>query len=116
MVQLAVHGWDGTKKTWTADPVARTFGTVETPKDAGKPFVHNTLTLLGAKGSAPSSLPAGRYLVRIYLAPKGKLEGDFQSVWKAPEFVGQAELADPRWGTGYPNCTVFDSGQLGPKK
>jgi hypothetical protein len=116
MVQLAVHGWDATKKTWTTDPVARTFGTVETPKDAGKPFVHNTLTLLGAKGAALSSLPAGRYLVRIYLAPKAKLEGDFQSVWKAPEFAGQAELSDPRWATGYPGCTVFDSAQLGPKK
>lgn len=116
MVQLAVHGWDASKKAWTADPVARTFGTVETSKEGGKSFVHNTLTLLGAKGSGGSSLPAGRYLVRTYLAPKAKLEGDFQAVWKNPEFGGQAELTDARWASGYPSATIFDSSQLGPKK
>lgn len=116
LVQLAVHGWDASKKAWSADPVARTFGTVEKPKDGGKPFVHNTLMLLGTKGSAAPSLSSGRTMVRIYLAPRAKLEGDFQAVWKNPEFGGQAELSEPRWASGYPNCTVFDSSQLGPKK
>ena len=124
VVQMAVHGWDASKKAWSAEPVARTFATVETPRDGGKPFAHNTLFLLtpkrqeqaGTPPRGPASLPEGHYAVKIYLAPKARLEGDFQAMWKNPEFGGQAEIAGARWASGYPGCTVFDASQLGPKK
>jgi hypothetical protein len=122
VIQMAVHDWDASKKAWSTEPVARTFATVE--NNQGKVFAHNTLFLLAPKKSEPAgasaraatSLSDGRYLVRIYLAPKAKLEGDFQSVWKTPEFVGQAELPSARWSSGYERCSIFDAGQLGPKK
>jgi hypothetical protein len=119
VLQMSVHAWDATKKGWAAEPVARTYATVE--NNQGKVFAHNTLSLLAAKGAEPAgrgtpSLGQGRYLVRITMTPKARLEGDFQSVWKTPEFAGQAEISDARWAAGYEKCTIFDAGQLGPKK
>ncbi len=54
--------------------------------------------------------------MRIYLAPKAGLDGDFQTVWKSPQFSGQAEISSARWASGYERCTIFDANQLGPKK
>jgi len=117
VLQMAVHSWDSSRKGWTTDPVARTFAAFETSKDGGKPFAHGTLFLLAAKGAEASprgtpSLPEGRYLVKVYLAPRARLEGDLQGMWKSAESAGQAEISNARWASGYERASVFDAGQL----
>ena len=57
------------------------------------------------------ALPAGRYLVKVYVDGDGKLGRDWQAVLGDAEFVGQAEV-ESRWPEGYGSMTVLDARKL----
>jgi hypothetical protein len=51
------------------------------------------------------TLPSGRYLAKIYLDEKGRLQSDFRAEMGDGEFVGQVEV-ESRWPAGYDEMTA----------
>src|SRR5262249_44049997 len=80
-LQARVFAWDEKAKGWEATPVAVSDRTVS---GQGRLWQHN-LTLLAEPGSdrakawraGTPALPAGRYLVRVYVDAGGKLAKDW---------------------------------------
>lgn len=50
-------------------------------------------------------LPAGKYLVKLYIDQKGKLKENFQAELSDDEFVGQVEV-ESQWPVGYGSMTI----------
>ena len=50
-------------------------------------------------------LPAGRYLVKLYIDQTGNLQKDFRAELGEDEFVGQIEV-ESQWPTGYGRMTA----------
>ena len=72
----------------------------------------HSLSLTARRGSKRSEqmrntpqLPAGRYLIKIYVDKERKLEKDFRAELEERDFVGEMEL-ESRWPAGYQNMTV----------
>jgi hypothetical protein len=107
-----VFAWDAAKKAWEPDPVATTDRVVW---GKGQQWQHN-LTLLAARDSERArawktgrvSLPAGRYLVKVYTDPDGKLARDWKAELGPEAYAGQAEF-EARWAPGYGAMTVIDA-------
>jgi hypothetical protein len=76
----------------------------------GKLWQHS-LSLTGQRGSKwademnSKRLPAGRYLVKLYIDQTGKLQKDFRAELGDKEFVGQVEV-ESQWPAGYGRMTV----------
>lgn len=71
----------------------------------------HSLSLTAPRGSKwaeeikSQRLPAGRYLMKLYIDQTGKLEKDFNAELGQDEFVGQVEV-ECRWPAGYGQMTV----------
>ena len=76
----------------------------------GKLWQHS-LSLTAPRGSQwmdemkSKRLPAGRYLVKLYIDQTGKLQNDFRAELGDEEFVGQVEV-ESQWPAGYGRMTV----------
>ncbi len=115
LLQADVYAWDTKAGAWENDPVATTDRVVF---GKGKLWQH-TATLLAAPGSdraktwakGKPSLPAGKYLMKVYVDATDKAKAD----WKAPlgstEYVGQVEF-QARWAEGYGAMTVVDASKV----
>ena len=103
-VQLLVHQWNEDSKSWTDQAVAFTQGTV-TPRH----MVNGTLFLLAGKqpsgavkhDSKNTTLPRGRYQVRVYVDSEGLLVTDRTLMLGEQQFVGQAEIKSAHWREGF---------------
>jgi hypothetical protein len=115
LLMATVHAWDPQKKTWEEAPIAMTDRGVN-----GKLRLwQHSLTLAAPKGSArakawlagPAALPAGRYLVKVFVDRTGKLEKDWQANLGPADLVGQAVLQS-NWPAGYGQMTPLDAATL----
>lgn len=103
-VQLFVHKWNETTKSWTDQAVAFTQGTV-TPRH----MINGTLFLLTRKQPSEDSnvesktvtLPRGRYQVRAYVDSDRLLAADPTLMLGEQQFAGQAEIKSARWREGF---------------
>jgi hypothetical protein len=110
-----LYAWDEAKKAWEAEPVATSDRGVW---GKGKLWQH-TLTLLATKDSERAkrwkrgkpSLPAGKYLVKVYVDREDRLAKDWKATLTKGDYVGQAEVTS-RWPTGYGSMTVVDAGKV----
>jgi hypothetical protein len=116
LVQVNVHAWDADKKEWEAEPIATTDRKVW---GKGKLWQH-TLTLRAANGSARAAtwakarrpaLPAGRYLIKVYVDDSGRLEKDWTAALGKDDFAGQVEVRSA-WPEGYGKMTVVDAAKV----
>jgi hypothetical protein len=115
LLQVEVYAWDEAKKGWETAPVATSDRGVW---GQGKLWQH-TLTLLATKDSeraktwkrGPVSLPAGKYLVKVYVDTAGRLARDWTAAMDKGDFVGEAEVTS-RWPTGYGSMTVLEAGKV----
>jgi hypothetical protein len=103
LLQVDLHRWDESTKTWSKDRWAtgdrQVFGkgqlwqqhlSVTAPRDSSR----------AKEIAGKPSLPAGKYLAKIYIDQIGKLQKDYQAELGPSEFVGQVEV-DSRWPAGY---------------
>jgi hypothetical protein len=114
LLMVELYAWDEAKKSWEAEPVATSDRGVW---GQGKLWQHN-LTLLAAKDSERArawkrrpSLPAGRYLVKVYVDAEGRLAKDWKATLEKGDFAGQAEVTS-RWPAGYGSMTVIDAAKV----
>ena len=113
LLQADVYAWDVKAGAWEKEPVATS------DRMCGDKGWQHTVTLLAPAGSdrakawekGKPSLPAGKYLVKVYVDSVGKARKD----WKAPlgpdEYVGGAEF-QARWAEGYGAMTVVDASKV----
>jgi hypothetical protein len=81
----------------------------------GKVWQH-ALTLLAPPGSdrakawtrGKPTLPAGKYLVKVYVDAGEKVKKDWEAKVGAEEFAGQIEI-QAQWREGYGAMTVADA-------
>lgn len=111
LLTVKVFAWDRSEQAWEAEPTATTDRKVW---GGGKLWQH-TITLLAAKGSerakawkANAALPAGKYLVKVYVDATGKSAKDWTAELTDADYVGQAEV-ETGWPTGYGKMTVLDA-------
>src|SRR5207249_1779583 len=79
----------------------------------------HTVTLLAAPGSERAkawekgkpALPAGKYLVKVYVDSAGKAKKDWKAALGPDEYAGQAEF-QARWVEGYGTMTVVDASKV----
>lgn len=108
LLQVDLHRWDEQTKAWSKDRWAtgdrQVFGkgqlwqqhlSVTAPRDSSR-----AKEIVGKP-----TLPAGKYLAKIYIDQAGKLQKDYQSELGSSEFVGQVEI-DSRWPAGYGAMTA----------
>ena len=108
VLQVDLYRWDVAKKTWSTDRWAsgdrQVFG-------KGKLWQQH-LSLTAPRGAPRAaairkaqSLPAGKYLARIYIDRENKLARQYPAELGEAEFVGQVEL-ESRWPSGYQQMTA----------
>ena len=115
LLQADVYAWDAKAGAWEKEPVATTDRVVF---GKGRLWQH-TVTLLAAAGSdrakawekGKPSLPAGKYLVKVYVDSADKAKKDWKAPLGAGEYVGQAEFP-ARWAEGYNAMTVVDASKV----
>jgi hypothetical protein len=114
LLQVNIHAWDDATKSWEADPIATSDRVVF---GKGKLWQH-TLTLLAEPSSKRSRmwdrkafLPAGKYLVKVYVDSEGKVKKDWKAKLGEAEYVGQVEVQG-HWAEGYGAMTVTDGGKV----
>lgn len=115
LVQVNIYAWDAAKGRWEPEPVATSDRKVW---GEGKLWQHN-LTLLAAAGSARAmdwgngqvSLPAGKYLVRVYVDRADRLANDWTATLGPADGVGSAEFT-ARWRPGYGAMTIVSASQI----
>jgi len=112
LLTVRVYARNATASGWEQEPIA-TSDRVMWGK--GKVWQH-TLTLLAPPGSprarawekdAPA-LPAGKYLVKVFVDGKEKAKTDWKAKPGADEFVGELEFQS-RWQVGYGAMTVVNA-------
>lgn len=112
LLQVSVYAWDAEKMAWATEPSAQSDRGVW---GGGKLWQHN-LTLLTAKDSelarqwqqGKPALPAGKYLVKVYVDTDGRLAKDWKAALGEDEYAGQLEF-EARWAEGYNRMTVLDA-------
>jgi len=114
LLQANVHTWDAKKKAWSETPIATTDRAV-----AGKLklWQHN-LTLIAANDAqakvwkaGKASLPAGKYLVRVFVDRKGRQFKDWNATLGQDEYVGEVEF-QANWREGYGGMTSVSVGRI----
>jgi hypothetical protein len=111
VLAVKVFAWDGAKESWEAEPIAASDHTV-----AGKrSFWQQNLMLLAAKDSdrakafrKSATLPAGKYLVKVYLDSAGVLARDWKADLGDKDRVGEFELTT-EWPVGFKTMTVVEA-------
>lgn len=114
LLMVKVFAWDKSKQAWETEPIATTDRKVW---GGGKLWQH-TITLLAAKGSeramawkANPALPAGKYLVKVYVDAAGKAARDWTAELGDADYIGQAEV-EAAWRTGYGKMTVLNPNRV----
>lgn len=113
-VQMVVHAWNDAEKSWSDDPVAFTQGTVTPQKTVnGALFLLAPANVDGqdAWDREGSTLPTGRYLVKIYVDTQGRLADDPAAFLTEPDYFGQATVEDP-WKEGFRDAKLLDGALL----
>ncbi len=116
LLQVDIFAWDARRKTWEPRPVATSdrmvFG-------KGRLWQHSLL-LLAEPGSQQAKafdrqprLPAGKYLVRVYVDTQGLMQQDWQRTWTDAEIAGALEI-ETAWPPGYGSMTIVDASRLNP--
>lgn len=113
LLRTDVYAWGATAGAWEKEPIATS------DRVCGDKGWQHTVTLLTAPGSdrakawakGKPSLPAGKYLVKVYVDAAGKATKDWKAPLGAAEFVGQAEFQG-QWREGYNAMTVVDAGKV----
>lgn len=108
LLQVDLHRWDEKTKSWSKDRWAtgdrQVFGkgqlwqqhlSVTAPRDSSR----------AKEIAGKPTLPAGKYLAKIFIDQTGKLQKDYQAELGPSEFVGQVEV-DSRWPAGYGAMTA----------
>jgi hypothetical protein len=115
LLQVNVHAWDATSNSWEAEPIAASDRGVW-----GKGILwQHSLVLNAATDSERAKrwrdqkalLPAGRYLVKVYVDANERLKREWQSVLGQSEFVGEA-IVETKWPSGYGRMTAIPAKQL----
>lgn len=112
LLTVEVFAWDAKAVAWEKEPVATSDRVVF---GKGKLWQH-TLTLLAPDGSERAktwtrgkpALPAGKYLVKVYVDAAEKVKKDWKAPLGADEFVGAIEI-QAQWREGYGAMTVADA-------
>jgi hypothetical protein len=115
LLQADVYSWDAKAGKWEGSPVATSDRVVW---GKGKLWQH-TLTLLAAPGSerakawaaGKAALPAGKYLVKVYVDQAGRAAADWRATLGPAEYVGAVEVQS-RWPEGYQAMTTVDAGRV----
>ena len=106
LLQADVYRW--TDAGWSEFRVASS----DRPVFGGGSLWQHSLSLTAPRGSRwaaamqSKQLPAGRYLVKIYIDRAGKLQQDYQAELGDEDFVGEVEFESP-WTPGYGHMTVI---------
>jgi hypothetical protein len=115
LLVVELFAWDEAKKTWEPEPVATSDRGVW---GGGKLWQHS-LTLLAARDSERAkswksgkpSLPAGRYLIKVYVDADGRIAKDWKATLGTADGVGQVEITS-RWPVGYGAMTVVEASKV----
>ena len=105
LLQVDLYRWTGSE--WSSYRVA----TSDRPIFGKGKLWQQMLTLTAPRGSewakqlSRRQLPAGRYLVKVYLDRTGKLQKDFRAKLGDDDLVGQVEVTS-QWPAGYGSMTV----------
>ena len=113
LLQADVYAWDTKAGAWEKEPVATS------DRMCGDKGWQHTITLLAPAGSdrarawekGKPSLPAGKYLVKVYVDSAGKAKADWRAPLGADEYAGEVEI-QARWAEGYGAMTVADAGTV----
>jgi hypothetical protein len=112
VAQVRVYGWDAAANGWEKEPVAVSDRRVAT--NGGVTFWQHSLILEAGRDSARAKafaarpvLPAGRYLVKVYVDRDGKRAKDWRAELGEAELAGQAEM-NGAWAVGYGKMTVVE--------
>ncbi len=107
-VQLVLYRWDDQKSAYADRPVAFTQSLI-TPRH----LVNGTLFLFRDEPSVAKALSSGgmaelplhgKFLVKVYVDRRGKLERDPWLLLGEEDFVGELELEVRRWRPGFKNA------------
>ncbi len=109
---VKLFAWDATANRWHAEPIATSDRLVSGKL---KIWQHN-LTLHAPAGSEvakgwkakPPKLPAGKYLVKVYLDANEKLMKDWKAELSDDDYAGEA-VVESTWPAGYGKMTVIDA-------
>ena len=112
LLTVEVFAWDAKASAWEKEPVATSDRVVF---GKGKLWQH-TVTLLAQAGSdrakawarGKPALPAGKYLVKVYVDAGDKLKKDWTAKLGADDLAGQIEI-QAKWAEGYNAMTVADA-------
>jgi hypothetical protein len=109
VLQADVYRWDERAKSWAQDR----WATGDRPIAGERQLWQQHLSLVAPRESARAAelrrqptLPAGRYLVRIYIDQANKLEKEYPAMLGPDELVGEVEI-NSQWPDGYGNMTVI---------
>jgi hypothetical protein len=114
LLTVEVFAWDAKASAWEKEPVA----TSDRMSSAKAKLWQHTITLLAAPGSerarawakGNAALPAGRYLVKVFVDSGDRGAKDWRSKPGPNEYVGQIEI-QAQWRTGYGAMTTADAGR-----
>jgi hypothetical protein len=113
LLQVDVYAWDAKASAWEKEPIATS------DRMCGDKGWQHTVTLFAPVSSdranawekGEPSLPAGKYLVKVYVDSAGKAKKNWKARLGTDEFVGQAEF-QARWAEGYGSMTVVDASKV----
>ncbi len=108
LLRVQIYAWNRETQAWETDPIA----TTDRLANAKFGWQHN-LTLLAANASARANawtqgiptLPAGKYLAKVYVDQTGRAAKDWKSPMAESDFVGTVEF-QANWRPGYGAMTV----------
>jgi len=114
LLQANVHVWNPASSSWEAEPIGSSDRAV-----SGKfKLWQHSLALSAAKDSErakqwskKASLPAGRYLVKVYVDANERLKREWESALGPAEYVGET-VVETKWPSGYDRMTSVQAKQL----
>jgi hypothetical protein len=115
LLLVKLFAWNAASMAWEASPIATSDRGVW---GQGKLWQHS-LVLLAPRNSEQARqwqrgrpmLAAGRYLVKVYVDTRGRLEKDWTAEMSDDDCVGQVEI-NARWAHGAGQMTVVAAGQV----
>lgn len=113
-VQFFIHNWNERQGAWNPEPVAFTQNSLTPRRIVGGPlflFRPEDSSRDVQPVAAVTSLPRGKYLVKVYLDTQNRLADDPTLLLGKADYYGQAEI-EARWGKGYPEAQRFTGDAL----
>jgi len=108
VLQVDLYRWDERAKGWSNDR----WATADRPIFGSGQAWQNHLSITAPKDSNRAeavrrspTLPAGKYLAKIYIDTQNKFERQYPATLGEDELVGQVEV-ESRWPAGYGQMTV----------